>query len=112
MSARKYTVNTMTTKESATAPKTALPALTTSLTTDPPEPLIVSVIRCCTWEALVEPTDGRGVVLGLLKVMRCLLDELAGLLHKRGDGSGDEGPHHCEEWQRRASWLPTAAVCG
>lgn len=49
MSTTKYTVNTITITESANAPKTADPALTTSLTADPPEPLIASVIRCWRW---------------------------------------------------------------
>ena len=50
MSARKYTVNTATISTSATASKTAVPALTTSLRSDPPEPLTASVIRCCRWK--------------------------------------------------------------
>ena len=49
MSTTKYTVNTITTRKSANTPKTAVPALTTSLRADPPEPLIRSVIRCSTW---------------------------------------------------------------
>lgn len=49
ISTTKYTVNTITIRESASTPKTAVPALTTSLTAEPPEPLIVSVIRCWRW---------------------------------------------------------------
>ena len=41
-------------------------------------------------QAFVESADGRGVVLGLLNVVRGLVDEFSRLLSKRRDRGGDE----------------------
>src|ERR1700737_1067825 len=43
-------------------------------------------------ESIIEPTNGRGVVLGLLKEMRHLTNKVPGLLTKGGDRAAPKAP--------------------
>ncbi len=97
MSTRKYTVNTMTIRHIGHCAEDGGSGIDHIIEERPARTVESVGDPLLQMETVIESADGRGVVLGLLNVMRRLVYQLTSLLGEWGNRGGHEGAQQHEE---------------